>query len=159
MHLRDGGSGGAAFESASHEAATFGLNGNLNGNTAEESSSRTVALKSKTTVTAGELLLAWILLLYRDNDDRSAPVNWGFLGVDQHSSPATKRSFDFKNLPFSRDDGLSGALQAVQQLGEGDVSQELRAQETLYFNDGVPVQGSAGKGQIPREVRKKFSFS
>lgn len=130
MHLQDSEGGGTAY-GAPNSTEAYG-----NSHTVDPSSSRTIHLQSgaPSNQSVAEFLLAWTLVLYRDNDDSLGSVNWGY--SEQATTLAPARALDVKALPFTKGDSLADALEAVRQLSPSDEN-STAPQHALYFNNGV----------------------
>lgn len=167
MHLRDSEGGGTAYqETGLTDGATNGL---TNGNsTVNPSSTRTVVVTSRAESTAGvsdfrhELLLAWLLVLHRNNDDGLSKVNWGFrTRDDQEPSSATHNSLSLSEAPFKNSDSIAEALEVIKELGESGLESETQTIPVIYFNNGAPrSQGNSEKAPSKRsqDVRRRPSF-
>ncbi|KAG7047855.1 AMP-binding enzyme [Colletotrichum scovillei] len=157
MHLRDSEGGGTAYqETGLTDGATNGL---TNGNsTVNPSSTRTVVVTSRAESTAGvsdfrhELLLAWLLVLHRNNDDGLSKVNWGFrTRDDQEPSSATHNSLSLSEAPFKNSDSIAEALEVIKELGESGLESETQTIPVIYFNNGAPrSQGNSEKAPSKR---------
>ncbi|KAI8298770.1 Nonribosomal peptide synthase 1 [Colletotrichum sp. SAR11_240] len=148
MHLRDGEGGGTAYQEADHANGTNGL---TNG-TVDPSSTRTIAVAprdgAETDVAAYklELLLAWLLVLYRNNDDGLSRVNWGFRTREgQQPSSATHNSLNLSEVPFSKENSIAEALQVIKDLDANESDGEAQTVPVIYFNNGTPAQNGAEK--------------
>ncbi|KAK2047348.1 AMP-binding enzyme [Colletotrichum somersetense] len=148
MHLRDVDGGGTAYQEHSH---SDGSNGLING-AIHPSSTRTIAVTPRTD--AGgvgdfrhELLLAWLLVLYRNNDDGLNRVNWGYRTREgQQPSSATHNSLSLSEAPFKNSDSISEALGVIKGLGERELDNDAQTVPVIYFNNGAPAsQGHLGK--------------
>lgn len=131
MHLRDGESGGAAYQAAGDTAPYS------NSPSVDPSSSRTIHLKSGVP-SAAEFLLAWILVLYRDNDDSLGSVSWGSTDTSSASS------LDVKAVPFTKSDSLSSSLEAIRQLA-GLAADGALPRKTYFFNDATQSRSETQK--------------
>lgn len=133
MHLRDGESGGTAYESAPG-AGSYNYGGG-----ADPSSSRTIHIKSAdiSNQSSAEFLLAWILVLYRENDDSLGNVNWGYTQEARSSTSETANALDIKAVPLTKTDSLSEVLEATRRLSSSITAEQAHSQ-TLFFNNGVP---------------------
>lgn len=159
MHLRDGEGGGTAYQEADH---ANGANGLTNG-TVDPSSTRTIAVAprdgAETDVAAYklELLLAWLLVLYRNNDDGLSRVNWGFRTREgQQPSSATHNSLNLSEVPFSKENSIAEALQVIKDLDANESDGEAQTVPVIYFNNGTPAQNGAEKTPSKRshDVRR-----
>lgn len=160
MHLRDTEGGGTAYQENGHADGADGL---TNGTAVDPSSTRTVAVTPRTE--AGgvsdfkhELLLAWLLVLYRNNDDGLSRVNWGFRTRDgQQPSSATHNSLSLSEAPFKNSDSISEALEVIKNLGERELDSDAQPVPVIYFNNGAPAsQGKLEKtpSKRSRDVRR-----
>lgn len=141
MHLRDSESGGSAYEAAPR-TGPYSYAGE-----AYPSSSRTIQIKSVdvSNQSSAEFLLAWILVLYRDNDDSLGSVNWGYAD-DTSSAPEAAHALDIKSVPLAKTDSLSDVLEVTRRLSSSAADEQAQ-RKTFYFNNGVaaanaPVQKS-----------------
>ncbi|ROT40235.1 surfactin synthetase subunit 3 [Sodiomyces alkalinus F11] len=144
MHLRNVDAGGGAFEMpltiTSRPVSPPTLNG-----ANHPSSNRTVPLKPKSLPDSSpspspfDLLLAWLLVLYRDNDDAISRVNWGCRRDGHPSSPAAfERFLDLGSLPFQKTDALSDARRALTELySSSDDVPAIVVGNEFYFDNGV----------------------
>jgi fusarinine C synthase len=132
MHLRDVESGGAAYEAAP------GTGSYSYGRGADPSSSRTVHIKSAdiSNQSSAEFLLAWILVLYRENDDSLGNVNWGYTQEARSPTSQTANALDIKAVPLTKTDSLSEVLEATRRLSSPVTADQAHSQ-TLFFNNGV----------------------
>ncbi|KAF6832121.1 peptide synthetase [Colletotrichum plurivorum] len=140
MHLRDGEGGGTAFSEADR---TDGPNGLANG-TVEASTTRTIAVTAPRDGTESdgvaaytlELLLAWLLVLYRNNDDGLSRVNWGRRARD--GSPVTSNSLNLSEVPFNNRNSVAEALEVIKALGGANEPEPgAQAIPVVYFNNGT----------------------
>ncbi|OLN95333.1 Nonribosomal peptide synthetase 4-like protein 2 [Colletotrichum chlorophyti] len=153
MHLRDTEGGGTAF----HEAdPADGTNGLTNG-TADPSSTRTIAVTPRTETGnvidfRHELLLTWLLFLYRNNDDGLSRVNWGFRTHDgQEPSSVSRNSLDLSEVPFNKHNSIFEALQVIKNLGADEPGSGAQTVPVMYFNNGTPAsQGNFEKAPSKR---------
>ncbi|KAL0940675.1 peptide synthetase [Colletotrichum truncatum] len=148
MHLRDGEGGGTAFQETDR---TEGLNGLINGTT-DPSSSRSIAITPRDDAQSGvaaytlELLLSWLLVLYRNNDDGLSRVNWGFrTGDDQQPSSTTHNSLSLSEAPFNNSNSVAEALQAIKKLDVNEQIGDAQTVPVIYFNNGTPAQSGVEK--------------
>ncbi|KAK6226332.1 non-ribosomal peptide synthetase [Colletotrichum tabaci] len=154
MHLRDTEGGGTAYQENGHADGADGL---TNGTAVDPSSTRTVAVTPRTE--AGgvsdfkhELLLAWLLVLYRNNDDGLSRVNWGFRTRDgQQPSSATHNSLSLSEAPFKNSDSISEALEVIKNLGERELDSDAQPVPVIYFNNGAP----ASQGKLEKTPSKR----
>ncbi|EGY22526.1 surfactin synthetase subunit 3 [Verticillium dahliae VdLs.17] len=121
------------------------------------SSTRTIPFtpRSEVNTTAApklELLLAWILVLYRENDDGSQ-ISWGARNTGGQSSE-TSHSLDLSNVPFQKTCSLTSALEAVQQLDPPTPEQESTTQHTLFFNNGSEAAKSGREKDSQNNFRE-----
>ncbi|KAL2753746.1 hypothetical protein ACRALDRAFT_2029510 [Sodiomyces alcalophilus JCM 7366] len=168
MHLRNVEGGGGALETpfTGHPVSPLMPNG-----TNHPSLTRTVPLKSTPgsndpSPSPFDLLLAWLLVLYRDNDDGISRVNWGCRRDGSSSSPAAlESSLDLGNLPFQKTDTLSGALRAVTELySSSEKVPGLVAGNEFYFDNGVspvnaPSQPEKATGILPNNWTYQIEVS
>ncbi|KAK1986036.1 AMP-binding enzyme [Colletotrichum cereale] len=153
MHLRDVDGGGTAYQENSHAA---GANGLTNG-AVTPSSTRTIVVTPRTE-TGGvndfrhELLLAWLLVLYRNNDDGLSRVNWGCRTRDGQQPPSTTHnSLSLSEAPFKNNDSISEALEVIKSLGERELDSDAQTVPVIYFNNGAP----ATQGHLEKTPSKK----
>ncbi|KAG7151282.1 Nonribosomal peptide synthetase 6 like protein [Verticillium longisporum] len=99
-----------------------------------------------------ELLLAWILVLYRENDDGSQ-ISWGARNTGGQPSE-TSHSLDLSNVPFQKICSLTSALEAVQQLDPPTLEQESTTQNTLFFNNGSEAAKSGREKDSQNNFRE-----
>lgn len=163
MHLRNVEGGGGALEPpfTSSPLPSLTING-----TSHPSSTRTVPLKSPTdssdpSPSPLQLLLAWLVVLYRDNDDGNSRVNWGCRKDGHPSSPmAFESSLDLGNLPFQKTDTLSDALRAVTEFySSAENVPRVVVGNKLYFDNGVNPANALSQPekegpQSPNNVRR-----
>ena len=144
MHLQDGESGGTAY-GVSTGAESYGYS-----HTIDPSSSRTIHFQSgvPSNQSVAEFLLAWTLVLYRDNDDSLGNVSWGHLG--HATTPKSVNSFDVKAVPFEKSDTLEAALGCVRERSASDES-TITPHQPLFFNNGV----EAGQGETHKQSSRR----
>ncbi|EEY16946.1 gramicidin S synthetase 1 [Verticillium alfalfae VaMs.102] len=127
------------------------------------SSTRTIPFTPRselntTTAPKLELLLAWILVLYRENDDGSQ-ISWG-ARINGGQSSETNHSLDLSNVPFQKNCSLTSALEAVQQLDPTTPEQESTTQHTLLFNNGSAATKSGREKDSQNNFREiEVSYS
>ncbi|KAH7366799.1 surfactin synthetase subunit 3 [Plectosphaerella cucumerina] len=152
MHLRDGESGGAAYEAAPG-TASYSYGGG-----ADPSSSRTVHIKSAdiSNQSSAEFLLAWILVLYRENDDSLGNVNWGYAQEARSSTSETANALDIKAVPLTKTDSLSEMLEATRRLSSSITTEQAHSQ-TLFFNNGV-AEVNAPKHKLTQQRSHNWTY-
>ncbi|TEA22718.1 Nonribosomal peptide synthase 1 [Colletotrichum sidae] len=158
MHLRDGEGGGTAYQEPDR------ADGGLTNGSVDPSSTRTITVTSQETSQKGvdayrlELLLTWLLVLYRNNDDGLSRINWGFRTRDgQQPSTATQNSLSLSEVPFNNGNSISEALQIIKELGASQSESDVQTIPVVYFNNGSPATQS-GTEKTPSKRSHDWTY-
>lgn len=150
MHLRNVEGGGGVAEPAS---TRDGLSSFTPNGTSTPSSVRTISLKNRLE-TPYELLLSWLLVLFRANDDTLHQATWGLKKDAQNLTPDIRKgTIDLSNPPFQKSDSLSDAVRAVSALDTNEGGSTFEQNNEYYFNNTIGSNDSVAKGShLSRDV-------